>query len=90
MEVSTEMSKIMTNNTSNISADISMNGQKLEDVTSFKYVGANLCKAAPAKQKSALGWPQQTKQDLAVQHHQLCKQFQGLQVSRHLYTPLLL
>ena len=35
MEVSTEKSMIMTNST-NISADISMNGQKLVRVTSFK------------------------------------------------------
>ena len=33
----------MTNRTNNISADISMNGQKLEQVTSFKYIGATLC-----------------------------------------------
>ena len=33
----------MTNGTKNISADISMNGQKLEEVTSFKYVGTTLC-----------------------------------------------
>ena len=38
MEVSTEKSKIMTNSTNNISTDISMNGQKLEQVTSFKYL----------------------------------------------------
>ena len=44
MEVSTEKSKIMTNSTNNISADLSMNGYKLEEVTSFKYVGATLCK----------------------------------------------
>ena len=44
MEVSTEKSKIMTNSTNIITANISMNGQKLEDVTSFKYLGANLCK----------------------------------------------
>ena len=44
MEVSTEKSKIMTNTTNNISADIRMNGQKLEEVTSFKHVGATLCK----------------------------------------------
>ena len=44
MEVTTEKSKIMTNSMNNISADISMNGQKLEEVTSFKYLGANLCK----------------------------------------------
>ena len=44
-EVSTEKSKLMTNSsTNNISADISMNGQKLEEVTSFKYLGATLCK----------------------------------------------
>ena len=35
MEVSTEKSKIMTNSTNNISANISMNGQKLEEGTSF-------------------------------------------------------
>ena len=40
MEVSTEKSKIMNK----ISADISMIGQKLEEVTSFKYLGATLCK----------------------------------------------
>ena len=44
MEVSTEKSKIMTNSTNNISADVSMNGQKLEEVTSFKYFGVTLCK----------------------------------------------
>ena len=43
MEFSTENIKIMTNTTNNISADISMNGQKLEQVTSFKYIGATLC-----------------------------------------------
>ena len=35
-------SKIMTNSTNSISADISMNGQNLEEVTSFKYLGAIL------------------------------------------------
>ena len=44
MEVSTGTSKIMTNSTNNISADISMNGQTLEEVTSFKYLGVTLCK----------------------------------------------
>ena len=38
IEVSTENSKIMTNSTNNISADISMNGQKLEEVTIFNPV----------------------------------------------------
>ena len=34
----------MTNSTNNISAEISMNGQKLEVVISFKYLEATLCK----------------------------------------------
>ena len=44
MEVSAEKSKIMTNSTTNTSADISMNRQKLQEVTSFKYLGTTLCK----------------------------------------------
>ena len=32
-----------TNSTNNVSAYISMNDQKLEEVTSFKYLGATLC-----------------------------------------------
>ena len=44
MEVSTEKTQIVTNCTNNISADICMNGQKLEEVTDFKYLGATLCK----------------------------------------------
>ena len=43
MEVSTEKSKIVTNSKNNIGAGINMNGQKLEDVTSIKYLGATLC-----------------------------------------------
>ena len=33
--ISTEKSKVMKNSTNNISTDVSMNGQKLEEVTSF-------------------------------------------------------
>ena len=44
MDVSTEKSKIMTNSINNIRADISMNGETLEEVTSFKYLGITLCK----------------------------------------------
>ena len=40
MKVSTENSKVKTNSTNYISADISMKGQKLEKVTSFDYFGA--------------------------------------------------
>ena len=44
MEVSTEKSKTMTNSTNNISSDISMICQKLEDIASVRYLGATLCK----------------------------------------------
>ena len=43
MEFSTEKSRIMTNSSNNMSGDISMNGQKLEEITSFKCLGATLC-----------------------------------------------
>ena len=43
MEVRTEKSKIMTNSTNNISADIGMNGQMSEEMTSFEYLEATLC-----------------------------------------------
>ena len=60
-EVSTEKNKVTTNSTNNISADISMDGQKLEEVTSFKYLSATLCKdGLPVK--SAWGLPQQWQQ----------------------------
>ena len=40
MEISAEKTKLMTNNTSGINTDIKINGQKLETVTSFKYLGS--------------------------------------------------
>ena len=39
MEISAEKTKMMTNNTSGINTEIKVNGQKLETVTSFKYLG---------------------------------------------------
>ena len=42
MEISAEKTKLMTNNTSGISTKIKVNGQKLETVTSFKYLGSVL------------------------------------------------
>ena len=39
MEISAEKTKPMTNNTSGINTEIKVNGQKLETVTSFKYLG---------------------------------------------------
>ena len=40
MEIRAEKTKLMTNNTSGINTDIKVNGQKLETVTSFKYLGS--------------------------------------------------
>ena len=40
MEISAENTKVMTNNTSGIDTEIKVNGQKLETVTSFKYLGS--------------------------------------------------
>ena len=40
MEISVEKTKLMTNNTSGINTEIKGNGQKLETVTSFKYLGS--------------------------------------------------
>ena len=38
LEISAEKTKLMTNNTSGINTEIKVNGQKLETVTSFKYL----------------------------------------------------
>ena len=38
MEISAEKTGLMTNNTREISADIKVNGQKLETGTSFRYL----------------------------------------------------
>ena len=40
MEISAEKTKLMTNNTSGINTEIKVDGQKLETVTSFKYLGS--------------------------------------------------
>ena len=40
MEVNVEKTKLMTNNTSGINTETKVNGQKLETVTSFKYLGS--------------------------------------------------
>ena len=40
MEISAEKTKLMTNNTSSINTEIKINGQRLETVTSFKYLGS--------------------------------------------------
>ena len=40
METSAEKTNLMTNNTSSINTEVKVNGQKLETVTSFKYLGS--------------------------------------------------
>ena len=40
MEISAEKTNFMTNNTGGIITEINVNGQKLETVTSFKYLGS--------------------------------------------------
>ena len=40
MEISAEKTKLMTYNTSGVNTEIKVNGQKLETVTSFKYLGS--------------------------------------------------
>ena len=40
MEISAKKTKLMTNNTSGINTEIKVSGQKLETVTSFKYLGS--------------------------------------------------
>ena len=40
MRISAEKTKLMTNNTSGINTETKVNGQKLETVTSFKYLGS--------------------------------------------------
>ena len=40
MEISAKKTKLMTNNTTGINTEIKVNGQKLETVTSFKYLGS--------------------------------------------------
>ena len=40
MEIGAEKTKLMANNTTCINTEIKVNGQKLETVTSFKYLGS--------------------------------------------------
>ena len=40
MEISAEKTTLMTKNTSGINAEIKVNGEKLETVTNFKYLGS--------------------------------------------------
>ena len=48
MEISAEKTTLMTNNTSGINTEIKVNGQKLETVTSFKYLGSVIMMRVPS------------------------------------------
>ena len=43
MEISAEKTKLMTNNDGTLQRDITIQGQKLETVNHFKYLGAIIC-----------------------------------------------
>ena len=45
MEISAEKTKLMTHNTDGINTETKINGQKLETVTSFKYLGSVITNA---------------------------------------------
>ena len=71
----------------------SMNDQNLEEVTSFKYLSNpvqrwHLVSRSLFQDCLSNGSNGQTNQDLAVQHRQLWKQVQSVQVSCHLHPPL--
>ena len=48
MEISAEKTKLMTNNTSGINTDFKVNGQKLETVTSFRYLCSVITERVPS------------------------------------------
>ena len=48
MGISAEKTKLMTNNASGINEKIKVNGQKLETVTNFKYVGSVITDEFPS------------------------------------------
>ena len=87
-EVSTEKSKIMTNGTNNISVDISIRpevreGDQFEVHASNPVQRWHLLSRSPHQDCLRNDSNGQTKQDLAVQHHQLRREVQSLQVSCH-------
>ena len=52
MQISAEKTKLVTNNTSGINTEIKVNGQKLETVTSFKYLGSFITDLVPSPRYS--------------------------------------
>ena len=58
MEINAEKTKLMTNNTSGINTGIRVNGQKLETITSFKYLGSVI--TIESSKPEILSWIAQT------------------------------
>ena len=52
MKISAQKAKLMTNNTSGINTEIKVNRQKLETVTSFKYLGSVITEEVPSLRHS--------------------------------------
>ena len=48
MEISANKTKLMTNNDNGIQIDITANGEKLETVKNFKYLGAIVSDEGPS------------------------------------------
>ena len=47
MDISAEKTKLMTNNTNGINTEIKVNVQKLQTITSFKYLGSVITGEGP-------------------------------------------
>ena len=79
--VSTGKSKNMTNFTNDIGADVSLNGQHVKELSSFKYLGATLCRGGtplgrnPHQDLLSNGSNGQSKQGLPKQHHKFASKF---------------
>ena len=58
MAISAEKTKLMTNNTSCINTGIKVNRQKLETVTSFKYLGSVIADEGSKTGKNGENWLQ--------------------------------
>ena len=55
MEISAENTKLMSNNTHGISTEVNVSGQRLETVTSFKYLGSIITDEGSKPEKLVTG-----------------------------------
>ncbi|GFR80946.1 hypothetical protein ElyMa_002328500 [Elysia marginata] len=93
IEVSTEKSKVKVNSLTNISSNVTTNGEPLKEVTNFKYLGATQSKDASCTTEvrtwvfAATRSIRQTKQAVEKQHRVLYKA-QAVQAIRALHSLL--